>query len=233
MKTPVLPFVALTYALLTAPSALAVPSVSYEGVDVTVNYALVGQTASFDYIFAVGNATDAANWIGTTMDALSVQIGAANNGTLLDSISGTLTGQTNVNGTWTGFLDKVSGNGCSVDDADAACYTQLTSGTVDAGVSETVIAADTTYTFNFDVNFKTGVDAANALAGTHSIKFLSLKPNGSGGWSTGLQLSESGYFNPDNPVDPDPGIPEPGTLALFGLGILGLNWSRRRRRQHA
>ncbi len=33
---------------------------------------------------------------------------------------------------------------------------------------------------------------------------------------------------PVDPEDPDPAIPEPGTLALFGLGLMGLIGSRRR-----
>ena len=226
--------IGLSSALLSTGS-MAIPSVSYEGADVTVNYTLSGQTASFDYIFAVGNAMDAANWIGTTMDALSIQFGSAGNGTLVSSISATSSNSANVSGVWTGFQDKVSGNGCSGNNADAACYTRLGTGTVDT-MLETVIAASTTYNFMFDVVFNAGVNVADTLAGTHSIKFLSLEckktdnDNKCTKWGTGLQLSESGHFNPDNPTDPDNPVPVPGTLALFGLGILGLHRSHRRRR---
>lgn len=215
--------------------ALAMPiSVSYEGADVTVSYSIDAgnsQLVSFDYLFDVGSLTDAANWIGTTMDAFSVQFGSAGGGpSLVQSISATSTNSANVNGAWTGFLDKVSGQGCSDNDSDAVCYTRLV--TAQGGSSqETVIAADTAYNFAFDVLFQAGVDVPQTLAGNHSIKFLSLKEQ-NGSWSTGLQLSESGPFIPTDPpcCTPPSEISSPDVLALLGLGLLSLVGVRHLRR---
>ena len=214
---------------LVSVTTIALPiSVTDGGADITVSYDISGQTVSFDYLFAMG-ATGA--YIGTTMDALSIQFGG-NNNALVASISATSTNSATVIGSWTGFRDKVSGNGCSAGMFDAACYTRLGSGVGGSGM-ETVITANTSYLFELDVIFKTGVDLFAVLDGYHSIKFLSLKLNErSGKWSTGVQTSEQGAFyrNPGDPdPDPDPNpVPVPGTLMLLGLGLLGLRLAGRK-----
>lgn len=52
----------------------------------------------------------------------------------------------------------------------------------------------------------------------------------SGSWSTpdGKDLSHISFY--DTAAPPSTGVPEPGTLAVFGLGLLGLGFVARRRR---
>jgi len=125
---------------------------------------------------------------------------------------------------WTGFKDKVGGNGCGVADDNAICYTVLPTAT--GGDGAAVIAAGTTYFWEFDVTFAAGTDLTKALGGDHSIKLLSVKDqNNDGNWSTGNQLSQSGAFTNDTPSPPP--IPEPISIALLGVGFLALGIARR------
>jgi hypothetical protein len=46
--------------------------------------------------------------------------------------------------------------------------------------------------------------------------------------SPGISLAFDTFMDP-NAAPPGPGTPEPGTLALFGSGVLGVAWMRRRK----
>lgn len=198
-------------------SSAAAFAVYQDGLGVDVTYSVSGQTVSFTYTADFTGAT--TSWIGETMDAFSLQFGAAANATMIDSFTATITGLpgTNTAGTWTGFRDKVSGTGCSNVDADALCYTVLPTAT--GGDGATIIAA-TTHFWYFDVTFDEAVDVAEVLAGEHSIKFLSVKQLPRGGWTVGNQLSQEGPFT---------SVPEPISAALVGAGLLGMALLRRRK----
>ena len=46
--------------------------------------------------------------------------------------------------------------------------------------------------------------------------------------SPGTSMAFETFMDP-NAVPPEPGVPEPGTLALFGSGVLGVAWMSRRK----
>lgn len=203
------------------------------GLGLDATYALDGDGVTAHFTFVATWTTNA--WNGELMDSFSLQFGGGSGGLLDQSLTAAAAGPGP--GTWTRVYDKVSGNGCTASGFDAVCFTMLPSGLGAAGGGSDGApfinrgATDLVYTWTFDVRFSSAANRTSGLAGDNSIKFLSLKYNRNNNrWSTGHQLSESGTYTPG---DDDEDVPEPGTLALFGLGMLGLGWAGRRRRAAA
>lgn len=197
------------------------------GLGVDATYTLDGDGLTAHFTFTATWTTNA--WNGELMDSFSLQFGGSSSGLLDQTLSTAAT--STASGTWTRVYDKVSGNGCTASGFDAVCFTVLPTGAGLAGGGSDGApfinrgATDLVYSWDFDVRFTSTANRDTALAGSHSIKFLSLKYNRHNNrWSTGHQLSESGLYTRTN------NLPEPGTLALFGLGMLGLGWAGRRRR---
>jgi hypothetical protein len=93
----------------------------------------------------------------------------------------------------------------------------VTEQTIDLGRSP---AADAIVRNSFDVTF--GI----ATAGTHEIQFLITRP-----FTSGLGNSPEQYLDNLTLNGPSPSVPEPSSLALCGLGGLGLAALARRRRR--
>src|SRR5699024_7514375 len=92
-------------------------AVTQDGMGMDVEYSLSGLTASFR-VEATANAT-ASTWLGTTLDAFSLQFGNVGNGgtSFIAAFTPTITSpDTNAGATWTGYKDKVTGNGCGAAD---------------------------------------------------------------------------------------------------------------------
>jgi len=141
-------FAIAAWGFLAASSAFAC-TVSQDGLCVDVKGVQSGQTVNFT--FTATFAANATSWIGTTMDAFSLQFGAVGNGagSAITAFSATAT-TANAGGPWTGFKDKVSGNGCADSDANAVCYTVLPSAIGNDGAA---IIAPGVYTWTFAVTF--------------------------------------------------------------------------------
>lgn len=191
--------------------------VEQDGLGMDVGYTLTGQTSTFTVTADFTGAT--SSWIGDTMDAFSLQFGG-NNGGMVTSFSAITS--TNTSGNWTGFQDKVSGTGCSTGTFDAICYTVLPTA---SGADDATIITNDVYTWSFDVIFANSVDLDSLFSIDHSIKFLSVKLLNNGMWTTGSQLSQSGTFCESGECIT---VPEPNSLVLFGLGLMGLRFVRRK-----
>jgi hypothetical protein len=203
-------------ACAVSANALASFSVSQDGLTVTVTITdtdTTDQTVHVEYQADFGGSPDADSWIGAYADSLSIQFGGneVTGGGNVSSPSGT--------SGWTIQVGKTAANGCGDSPTSSVCLEKPTGGEA-GGTGELLIAANSTATWEFDVDFAAGVNVADAIACGEllscSIKFSAVEQNQQGRWVLANQLSQS------------TAVSEPGTLTLLGLGLIVLAAGRRR-----
>ena len=213
--------------LATGVAALALTQAA-NAIPVTYNGGI------FDIVATDGIGTDTltlrytanfAGWLGGSQEYIFGVDGKIS-GLTPDTI---LSFTTDATGFWEQSIGKVSGAGsdCGVDANGGICADQgdITSYTDPSGLTATT----GTYFWEWVVRYTTIVtldDLANAANGIRA-SFVEWKENGQGRNTTpfakgaGLLSENTSYTK----------VPEPGTLALLGLGLIAVGFTRIRRKK--